>query len=153
MATGGSVASGGSDPEGGTSTGQGGEAGSAGGGSGLEYSLDSLGCKGQEKAGGFYGQCCFKALCYESDECLPADAVELRENLSGFPPGSGSCVCEVADQPALTGPFAPNPADPEMTSGNCCYVVGGIGCEGRPLLIHGVPRVARVVLRSDWGVV
>jgi hypothetical protein len=146
-------AEGGSVATGGASGGEGGsQAGAAGAVSSDEYPLDLLGCKGPEHEGGYYGQCCFRALCYESTSCLPSDATELRNALENFPPGSGSCACGVAPQPTVSGPFAPNPADPELPDGNCCYVVGGISCEGRPLMIQGVPRVAPVVARRDWGV-
>ncbi len=121
-----------------------------------EYPLSLLGCGGENYGGGFgfHGQCCFKALCYASAECLPADSPELSQRLqdAGFPPGSGRCTCQRDGQPSVSGPFSRNDGDPNASgNGNCCYVVGGIGCDGRPLMIQGEARVAPVIARSDWG--
>jgi hypothetical protein len=38
-------------------------------------------------------------------------------------------------------------ASPE---GTCCYLVGSIGCEGRPLLVDGAAIVAPLSRRGDW---
>jgi len=47
-----------------------------------------------------------------------------------------------------------NPAATEgvpMGDGSCCYEYCTGSCCGRPLVIGGVPRVASVTPRSDWG--
>jgi hypothetical protein len=162
--TGGRASTGGGSTGGSATGGQSGGAGQGGatisqGGvasawSGEEYSLELIGCGGENGGGfGFHGQCCYTALCYESVECLPADSLELPQKLQGFPPGSGRCTCSLDGREIVSGPFSPNPEDPKVpSSGNCCYVVGGIGCDGRPLMIDGMARVAPVVVRSDWGV-
>jgi len=149
MPTGGVSSTGGRASAGQSSTG--GQGGVAGGRA--EYPLELLGCGGtnHENDSGYDGQCCYEALCYESAECLPADSGELRPLLLGFPPGSGSCLCSFGERDAVSGPFAPNRDDPELPGGSCCYLVGGIACEGRPLLIQGVPRIAPVIARKDWG--
>lgn len=147
---GGGPLTGGRASTGGAPTGEGGVAGAW---SGDEYPLELLGCGGENHGGGFgyHGQCCFKALCYESAECLPASSPELSQQLPNFPPGSGRCTCTLPGREAISGPFSPNSEDPDLPEGNCCYVVGGIGCDGRPLMIDGTARVAPVVARSDWG--
>ncbi|MDI1449067.1 hypothetical protein [Polyangium sp. 6x1] len=83
---------------------------------------------------GYYGQCCDITLCTAplNGVCPGTDEVVL----TGRPPGSGECECE-----PLRGPYAnENPAAPEA----CCYLVGSIGCTGRPLLVQGKPRLADV---------
>jgi len=49
-----------------------------------------------------------------------------------------------------TGPFAPNPEDPNLQPGNCCYVTGSSVVEGRPLFVDSDALVAPVFLRRDW---
>jgi hypothetical protein len=96
---------------------------------------------------GYEGQCCVEPLCFtpESGECPAADKVGWQE-LPGFPPGSGSCGCSPVE-----GPFAPRAEHDASSTGRCCYLVGSIGCEGRPLLVAGVPRVAGGTRRADWS--
>jgi hypothetical protein len=38
----------------------------------------------------------------------------------------------------------------QSPEGTCCYLVGSIGCEGRPLVVAGAAIVAPVVPRDDW---
>lgn len=104
---------------------------------------DNLGCSGPVYDSGYYGQCCTEALCGQADGgvCPPADSVMYW--LPGYPPGSGTCTCGGS----ATGPFAPRTA----SEGPCCYVVGSIECDGRPLLVAGRPRLAPVVERADWA--
>ena len=94
---------------------------------------------------GYHGQCCDDVVCTAPTNgvCLsPADA---RPSLQGqLPPGSGSCECE-----DLRGPYANNDA---ASTEVCCYLVGSIGCDGRPLLVDGKPRLARVTAApSVWS--
>ncbi len=47
----------------------------------------------------------------------------------------------------VDGPYAAlSPND----DGTCCYLVGTIGCDGRPLLVEGAARVAPITRRRDW---
>jgi hypothetical protein len=91
---------------------------------------------------GYHGQCCDDVYCTAPIDGVcasPADAA-----LTGLPPGSGSCECG-----ERKGPFAN--ADPNAVE-SCCYLVGSIGCDGRPLMINGAPRLAEVVPGpSQWS--
>ena len=92
--------------------------------------------------GGYDGQCCDEVLCAAPVNGLCPSAEDVV--LDGLPPGSGTCECA-----SLRGPYAnENPADPE----SCCYLVGSIGCEGRPLLVQGEARLADVHAEtSAWS--
>lgn len=161
--TGGKSATGGSagSP---TSGGSGGSSGSAGtgnvaSGGGPAVSLPLLpsndypACSGPEHDGGYYGQCCVSPHCYTPSygDCAPAD--EAQPFLPKFPPGSGDCACipEVGEGQAVVGPYRARPDVTPESAGDCCYLVGSISCEGRPLLIAGVARVARLRPRADWA--
>lgn len=102
---------------------------------------ETLECRGPTYDGGYWGRCCDRALCREPENgtCPPP---ERAYEIPGFPPGSGSCECEPA-----RGPFAPrSPA----TEAACCYLVGSIGCEGRPLRVRGRPRRAHLGGAVAW---
>lgn len=107
-------------------------------------------CNGPEHDGGYYGRCCEEVHCAApSDGACPSDADQdaLSSWLSGrvdLPPGSGTCVCG-----DIRGPYASRtPGDPK----SCCYLVGSISCEGRPLVIHGAPRLAALTRGpSAWS--
>ena len=116
------------------------------------YELDQLGCFGPVHDGGYFGQCCVDALCYTptSGACLAQDDPTLAQQLVGFPPGSGSCGCATMTGPSVVGPYNTNPANPEESDGTCCYLVGSISCEGRPLCVDGHALTAAVVVRGDW---
>ena len=85
---------------------------------------------------GYYGQCCYEVHCVlpETDGvCLDPQTAPL----TGLPPGSGECECE-----KRLGPYQnTNPDDAQK----CCYLVGWISCDGRPLMIEGEARLADVV--------
>lgn len=92
---------------------------------------------------GYYGQCCYEVHCSlpELDGvCLDPKSATLTD----LPPGSGECECEMR-----LGPFQnTNTAD----SQKCCYLVGSIACDGRPLMIEGEARLADVVCGSKaWS--
>jgi hypothetical protein len=151
--TGGSPARGGSSTGGSTATGgRGAEGGEpSGGSSALEpYPLDALGCFGPILDGGYKGQCCTTARCYTPDAgtCVGPQAGPPIP----LPPGSGSCGCLTTDDAnsAVRGPYAPNSEGMASPEGSCCYLVGSIGCEGRPLIVNERPVVAPLALRSDW---
>jgi hypothetical protein len=163
VSAGGSASAGGATSTGGSAGAQGGSAttgGSAGvsaggGGSGqpaeLEpYPLEKLGCSGPVLDGGYDGQCCVSARCYTpaEGECLAADE---RPPIP-LPPGSGTCGCSVGEASTfpVSGPYAPNPGGTAMPDGTCCYLVGSVGCEGRPLVVAGAAVVAPLVSRADW---
>ncbi|WP_282423629.1 hypothetical protein [Polyangium sp. 15x6] len=83
---------------------------------------------------GYHGQCCDITLCTApvNGVCPGANEVVLK----GRPPGSGECECE-----PLRGPYA---SENQGSAESCCYLVGSIGCDGRPLLVQGKPRLADV---------
>jgi len=135
----------------------GGNATNGGGGDGpvalAAYPLEQIRCEGPSFDGGFYGQCCFEAHCYTPEagsDCAPATSNELSSLLPEYPPGSGSCGC-MAEEFPTTGPFAPRDDATPASAGACCYVIGSIGCLGRPLLVVGDPILAPVARRGDWG--
>lgn len=99
------------------------------------YALDDLSCDSSD-AGTF---CCYYAQCFVGlDDCVaPEDRVEPI-------PSSG---CEV------TGPFAPNPEDPNVQPGDCCYIAGSQAVVGRPLFDADAWLLAPVVARRDWSAV
>jgi hypothetical protein len=106
-----------------------------------------------QDASGYLGQCCYKALCYEPAHgaaCVPANDTGVL-GLLAYPLGSGECGCSDQTHAGVVGPFAPNPASPSEGTGGCCYLVGVIQCEGRPLRVDGAAVVAGVVRRQDWG--
>lgn len=110
----------------------------------------ALGCTGDAGyIGPYFGSCCTSLHCYEpsdgmcstSQDVAPFSGVTFTPAL---PPGSGTCMC---GSPAVEGPFAQ--ADGGSTG--CCYVVGSIGCTGRPLRDGEATIVAAVVVRADWA--
>ena len=90
------------------------------------------------------GGCCVDVYCvpFSDDGTCPAADLVHRGT------GSGSCSCGMS-----TGPYDPGTqalaADSKGTS--CCYFAGKVGCEGRPLLIAGVARVAELAWASGWA--
>jgi hypothetical protein len=92
---------------------------------------------------GFHGSCCVDLYCIPFvDGACPAASTVQRGT------GSGTCGCETT-----TGPFDPGGATPVADSKgkDCCYLAGRIGCDGRPLLIAGVARVAGLAAGSAWS--
>jgi hypothetical protein len=139
---------GGHEPRGGAA---GSDSGGAGGMAGLErYPLDQVGCFGPSFDGGYDGQCCTSAHCYTPSEgtCLGVDEGPPIP----LPPGSGTCGCSAGQgqSDAVRGPYAPNPGGMPLEDGMCCYLVGSISCEGRPLVVAGAAIVAPLVRRGDW---
>ncbi|WP_437333802.1 hypothetical protein [Sorangium sp. So ce394] len=109
-------------------------------------------CFGPEYDDGYHGRCCYEVHCAAPVDgvCPPATATEIPLDLGGIAPGSGSCMCYREDlTDALEGPYANRDASaPE----SCCYFVGVISCEGRPLLVRGEPRVAPLARApSAWS--
>ncbi|MFZ5897430.1 MAG: hypothetical protein ACOY0T_40630 [Myxococcota bacterium] len=150
------TAQGGSSGGAGGTTAQGGALPTSGGTSALQpYSTSRIRCSDMSGSSGQTGACCIDAQCYEPPvgaDCVAADDVKLDTLLQQFPPGSGTCTCYLDDEPMVSGPYAPNPAGKPLTTGNCCYLVGAMECEGRPLVVEGSWRVAARVRRSDWGI-
>jgi hypothetical protein len=125
--------------------------GGAGGMPGLEpYPLDDVGCFGPSFDAGYEGQCCTSAHCYtpSGGGCV---GVDERPPIP-LPPGSGTCGCPAGQgqADAVRGPYAPNPGGMPLEAGTCCYLVGSISCEGRPLVVAGAAIVAPLVRRGDW---
>ncbi|HET9956165.1 MAG TPA: hypothetical protein VFQ61_16775 [Polyangiaceae bacterium] len=113
-----------------------------------------LGCYGTIYGDGFgyHGQCCFTQRCYTPEagkDCAAPDAV-YETDLS-LPAGSGTCGCGPEGHKPISGPYAYNPAVETDGTGSCCYVVGSIGCDGRPLIVEGEALLAGLVSRSDWS--
>lgn len=106
----------------------------------------SLGCSGEAEPG-FHGRCCTQVHCYAptSETCVEASALSssVAPGITPrLPIGSGTCRCGQTQ-----GPFA----QPDGGVTECCYVVGTMGCSGRPLRDRGDSVVASVVVRSDWA--
>lgn len=91
---------------------------------------------------GYHGQCCDEPHCIapSAGVCPGAAAAVITD----APPGSGECECGERQGPYL---------NPDAASGeSCCYLLGSIGCDGRPLLVEGAPRLAAVVpCRGPWS--
>lgn len=108
----------------------------------------SIQCTGDAgTAGPFFGACCTNVHCYPpTDEtCAAPNAIGPHTTMQfepRLPPGSGTCMCGQTQ-----GPFA----QPDGGQTQCCYVVGTIGCVGRPLRDDETAVVASVVSRSDWA--
>ncbi len=107
---------------------------------------DSFACTGDAgDMGPYYGACCTKLHCYTTTEAT-CDSAAMPFGQRAFnpslPPGSGTCTCG-----ETKGPFAA----PDSGTDQCCYVVGSIGCTGRPLREGEAALVAAVVLRADWS--
>ena len=107
------------------------------------------GSAADDGGGFFFGSCCTNFHCYQptNGTCSTAATVSPFDGLAyspRLPPGSGTCMCGM---PAVTGPFA----ESDGGTTECCYVVGSIGCVGRPLRDGETAIVAAVVARSDWA--
>jgi hypothetical protein len=123
------------------------------------YPLASIGCFGPMSESPLYGpQCCFEPNCYQPAASAACETnLESPQVLALLPPGSGTCGCQVLEEgrPFVSGPYAVN-TDAEESSlepGMCCYVVGSVGCTGRPFVIGGIGHLAGVAYRADWGLV
>lgn len=94
--------------------------------------------------GGFEGRCCEITPCTAPIDGICPSPADLRNTAPSLPPGSGTCECSTR-----RGPFAgTNDAGDAL----CCYLVGSISCEGRPLLVHGEARLAEVLAGpSAWS--
>jgi hypothetical protein len=92
-------------------------------------------CEGEvyEDDFGYHGQCCYNVVCIsaEGGTCANPGSLEPQS------PGSGECECGTRKGPYLNN----DPASDD----ECCYLFGEIGCDGRPLLIGGAPRLAEVI--------
>ncbi|WP_437795147.1 hypothetical protein [Sorangium sp. So ce693] len=109
-------------------------------------------CVGPFHDGGYYGQCCYEVHCTAPVGGACPAATEAAPHLDDLPPGSGTCTCSAEGEGAagwIQGPYANRTAsDPA----SCCYLVGSISCEGRPLLVRGEPRVAPLAhAPSAWS--
>lgn len=94
--------------------------------------------------GGYDGQCCEITLCTEPVDGACPSAMDARSVLSGLPPGSGHCECS-----PLHGPYG---GMSDADGAACCYLVGSITCEGRPLRVLGEARLAEVIAGpSAWS--
>jgi hypothetical protein len=100
-------------------------------------------CSGPVYDGGYYGQCCEIVLCEPPTDGACSAADVAHTTLAGLPPGSGECECS-----PIRGPYA---GTADGGAATCCYLVGSISCEGRPLLVAGEARLAEVIAApSAW---
>ncbi|WP_437277134.1 hypothetical protein WME90_38750 [Sorangium sp. So ce375] len=109
-------------------------------------------CVGPFHDGGYYGQCCYEVHCTAPVGGACPAASEAPPHIQDLPPGSGTCTCSADGEGGvgwIQGPYANRTAsDPA----SCCYLVGSIACEGRPLLVRGEPRVAPLARgQSAWS--
>ena len=97
---------------------------------------------------GLWGQCCAEVSCYTPDDGVCAeDVFDIYAVLPNLPSGSDDCGCTPESTgESMSGPYAPIASN----EGSCCYIFGKIGCDGRPLLVEGAARVARIQQRRDW---
>jgi hypothetical protein len=119
------------------------------------YPLEPLGCRSTAMIDGFHGPCCVEAHCYTPEDgraCVAEPPLQTAlYGLVPVPSGSGFCSCSLPDSTAqIAGPFAPNP-EAEAPADECCYLVGKVGCTGRPLTVAGQAVIAALVSRSDWA--
>ncbi|WP_437315516.1 hypothetical protein [Sorangium sp. So ce385] len=134
-----------------SSSGGGGEAGPPDASAPLDPYPDPT-CVGPFHDGGYMGQCCYEVHCTAPvDGACPA-ASAAAPHIDDLPPGSGTCMCDgdgADGDESIQGPYANRTAsDPA----SCCYLVGSIACEGRPLLVRGEPRVAPLARApSAWS--
>lgn len=120
----------------------------------VPYEVADLTCWGEDHVGGYMGRCCVEAHCYTPEKsALCAAASMAQPHLEQFPPGSGSCGCNLGPDTdvGVAGPFAPVAGNTPETEGECCYLVGAISCTGRPLVVEGEIVIAPLVTRSDWA--
>ncbi|MEC8277504.1 MAG: hypothetical protein VX026_07310, partial [Myxococcota bacterium] len=78
----------------------------------------------------------------------PSDATAWDDAtaITGLSLGSGDCLCETPE-----GPYNnTNATQYTSTNGECCYLVGIAGCEGRPLKIAGQIRKATLRIGHAW---
>ena len=118
------------------------------GGSLTQVPSGSIECTGDAgSVGPFFGSCCTDVYCYQptTETCAGPNEIGAHTTMAfnpSLPPGSGTCMCGQTQ-----GPFA----QPDGGDTRCCYVVGSIGCTGRPLREEERAVVAAVVVRSDWA--
>lgn len=118
--------------------------GGSGGATGLptEPYPTPAGCFGPVYDGGYYGQCCEKVICTPATDGACPPVPDPKPD--GWPTGSGVCSCSST----AMGPYAPQ----KPTAGPpCCYIWSTIGCDGRPLIVRGEPRLAPLRRRADWA--
>ena len=96
----------------------------------------------------FEGDCCIDVYCYTPSEgdCPEADNSSAME-ITGEELGSGSCLCD-----DVQGPYSNEGAAASAeTTGDCCYLVGVQGCEGRPMFVDEHLRKAPLVRGKRWS--
>ena len=103
-------------------------------------------CDGQSSD--FSGECCVDVYCTEpvNGDCLEA-AGQNADAITGLGLGSGLCLCD-----EVQGPYANQNAEPATAAnGECCYLVGVQGCEGRPMLVEENLRKAPLIRGEAWS--
>jgi len=96
--------------------------------------------------------CCVDVYCHEPADgnCIEITAEngwDAASTITGLSLGSGNCLCSEPD-----GPYSNEGAEAYTdTVGSCCYLVGIVGCEGRPMQVAGQLRTAPLVRGRRWG--
>ncbi len=90
------------------------------------------------------GQCCVDVYCTpaKSDGTCASTDETTAGDITGLSLGSGDCECDAPE-----GPYAPY----DGKDGDCCYLVGVQGCEGRPMIVQGHQRRAPLVRGRSWA--
>jgi hypothetical protein len=93
---------------------------------------------------GYHGACCVDIECRapSEDGLCPAPSLVQRGT------GSGTCGCGTTEGPFAAGD---DQAAQVAEGRTCCYLAGIIGCDGRPLLVDGIARVAALGAATEWG--
>jgi hypothetical protein len=101
-----------------------------------------------EAASEYQGDCCVDVYCTESvDEECPEAENQNAGMITGLSLGSGDCLCE-----DVAGPYSSQGAEAYTeTTGDCCYLVGVQGCEGRPMMVRDELRKAPLVRGKAWS--
>lgn len=96
----------------------------------------------------FEGDCCIDVYCYTPEEGTCPDSESANAaSITGLGLGSGDCLCS-----SVEGPYSPERADEYTdTTGDCCYLVGVQGCEGRPMFVEENIRKAPLVHGKRWS--
>ena len=103
-------------------------------------------CDGQSSES--TGECCIDVYCAEpvNGDCLEG-INQNADAITGAGLGSGSCLCDDVE-----GPYSNEGATAETAAnGECCYLIGVQGCEGRPMLVEENLRKARLIRGKSWS--
>ena len=103
-------------------------------------------CDGQTSE--FTGECCVDIYCTApvNGDCLEAEP-QNASTITGIGLGSGNCLCDDVE-----GPYSNQGVEAATAAnGECCYLVGVQGCEGRPMLVEENLRKAQLIRGQAWS--